>query len=71
MSAAVPIESTFRWSSPKWRLVGIIEQLMELETDLTTAGLQDEAGSLRTVIADLHWQYQELDGQDERNWRSE
>jgi len=63
MGAAIPIESTFRSSSPKWRLVGIIEQLMELEADLNTAGLRDEADSLRTVVADLQWQYQELDGQ--------
>jgi len=71
MGAAKPIESTFKLSSPKWTLVGIIEQLMELEADLITVGRRDEADSLRTVVADLQWQYQELDGQVIEGGRSE
>jgi len=71
MGAAKPIESTFRLSSPKWRLVGIIEQLMELEADLITVGCRDEADSLRTVVGDLQWQYQKYDGQVIGGGRSE
>lgn len=37
----------------------IVEQLMGLEADLIRSGLGDEAGSLRTVIADLGWQLEE------------
>ncbi len=59
MVAVIPIASTYS-SLRRWRLVGIIEQLLDLEGDMTKAGLHDSAGSLRTVIDDLRWQYEEM-----------
>jgi hypothetical protein len=61
MAAVNPISSRLDWSSPKWTLVGIIEQLIELQNVLSSAGLRDEVGSLRTVIADLCWQCEEME----------
>lgn len=61
MHAATPTRTSQNAPSVKWRLADIVEQLAELQVDLIRAGRRDEAGSLRTAIADLAWQLEEMD----------
>lgn len=61
MHAATPTRTLQKARSFKRRLDGIVEQLAELQVDLFRANRRDEAGSLRTVIADLAWQLEEMD----------
>lgn len=45
-------------------LLAELWRLEEIRAAMTTEGLDEEAGSLETTIADLQWQYEELD----RRW---
>lgn len=61
MHAATPTRTSQDVPSFKRRLDGIVGHLAELQVDLIRAGRRDEAGSLRTAIADLAWQLEEMD----------
>ena len=50
-------------------LLAEIERLEGIRAAMTIEGLDEEAGSLVTTIADLQWQYTELEGR--RPGRSE
>jgi len=61
MGSLMAIGSNYRPPSPESRLMGIIDQLTDLEADMLRADLREQAGSLRTVITDLSWQSQAMD----------
>lgn len=61
MHAAIPTRTLQNAPSFKRRLDDIVEQLAKLQVDLIRAGRRAEAGSLRTAIADLAWQLEEMD----------
>lgn len=42
------------------RLLQVIRQLEDIEHALVEDGMTEEAGSVGTVIADLHWQIEEI-----------
>ena len=42
------------------RILGVMEDLKQLEEELVEAGLNAEAASAATVKADLEWQCEEL-----------
>lgn len=65
MHPGTPTRTSQNASSLKRRLADIVEQLAELEVDLIRSSRRDEAGSLRTVIADLAWQLEEMDDIDD------
>lgn len=43
------------------RIQSVIERLTGIAENLHSEGLEDEAMSLETTIADLHWQCEEMD----------
>lgn len=71
MYAVTPKGTSLNASSLKRRLEDIVEQLAELQVDLIRASRRDEAGSLRTVVADLGWQLEEMDDTDDGGERVE
>lgn len=56
--------SAARSTESAGRLLAVIRQLEEIGDALAQDGMGEEAGSLATVIADLHWQSEELFNKD-------
>lgn len=46
-------------------LLAELKRLEEIRAAMTIEGFDEEAGSLATTVADLQWQYEELEGR----WR--
>lgn len=52
--------SASRCAAYAGRLLQVIRQLEEIDHALVEDGFREEAGSVATVIADLHWQIEEI-----------